>query len=103
MIASLLLQAAAGGGGIPTIVMFVGMFAIAYLFGLGGGLHLLCLLTIPSLLILAWFSDRHLQRLILQLIGLGGVGFIAILALGPGTPSNVVMGIGLKRFRRTLD
>ena len=32
MIASILLQAAAGGGGIPTIVMFVGMFAIAYLF-----------------------------------------------------------------------
>ena len=32
MIASLLLQAAAGGGGIPTIVMFVGMFAIAYFF-----------------------------------------------------------------------
>ena len=71
------------------------LFAIAYLFGLGGGLHLLCLLTIPSLLILAWFSDRHLQRLILQLIGLGGVGFIAILALGPGTPSNAVLGIGL--------
>jgi len=71
------------------------LFAIAYLFGLGGGLHLLCLLTIPSLLILSWFSDRHLQRLILQLIGLGGVGFIAILVLGPGTPSNAVMGIGL--------
>ena len=32
MIAAILLQAAAGGGGIPTIVMFVGMFAIAYLF-----------------------------------------------------------------------
>ena len=31
MIASILLQAAAGGR-IPTIVMFVGMFAIAYLF-----------------------------------------------------------------------
>ena len=72
------------------------LFAIAYLFGLGGGLHLLCLLTIPSLLVLAWFSDDDpLQKLIKQLVGLGIVGFVAILALGPGTPSNAVMVLGL--------
>ena len=71
------------------------LFAIAYLFGLGGGLHMLCLLTIPSLLILAWFSDSRLQRLIVQLLGLGIIGFVAILVLGPGTPSNAVMGLGL--------
>ena len=71
------------------------LFAIAYLFGLGGGLHMLCLLTIPSLLILAWFSDSRLQRLIVQLLGLGLIGFVAILVLGPGTSSNAVMGLGL--------
>ena len=71
------------------------LFAIAYLFGLGGGLHMLCLLTIPTLLILAWFSDGPLQRLIKQLVGLGIVGFVAILVLGPGTPSNAVILLGL--------
>ena len=71
------------------------LFAIAYLFGLGGGLHMLCLLTIPSLLILAWFSDSRLQKLIVQLVGLGVVGFVAILVLGPGTPSNAVIVLGL--------
>jgi tetratricopeptide (TPR) repeat protein len=71
------------------------LFAIAYLFGLGGGLHMLCLLTIPSLLILAWFSDSRLQRLIVQLLGLGLIGFVAILVLGPGTSSNAVMGLGI--------
>jgi len=71
------------------------LFAIAYLFGLGGGLHMLCLLTIPSLLILAWFSDSRLQRLIVQLIGLGVIGFVAMLLLGPGTPSNAVIVLGL--------
>ncbi|MEE3258318.1 MAG: DUF2723 domain-containing protein, partial [Candidatus Latescibacterota bacterium] len=71
------------------------LFAIAYLFGLGGGMHMLCLLTIPSLLILAWFSDSPLQRLIKQLLVLGVVGFVAILVLGPGTPSNAVMALGL--------
>ncbi|HIL10764.1 MAG TPA: DUF2723 domain-containing protein, partial [Candidatus Latescibacteria bacterium] len=71
------------------------LFAIAYLFGLGGGLHMLCLLTIPSLLILAWFSDSRLQRLIVQLISLGVIGFVAILLFGPGTPSNAVIVLGL--------
>ena len=47
------------------------LFAVAYLFGLGGGLHLLCLLTIPCLLILAWFADRGLRRLITVMIGTG--------------------------------
>ena len=41
------------------------LYLLAYLFGLGAGIHLLCLLTIPSLLVLAWFADRKLRRLVL--------------------------------------
>jgi hypothetical protein len=33
---------------------------VAYLMGLAGGLHLLCLLTVPTLLIFIWFRDRKL-------------------------------------------
>ena len=47
------------------------LLVLAYLFGLGGGVHLLCLLTIPSLMLLAWFADRQLQRLIVLLVGWG--------------------------------
>ena len=43
------------------------LLLIAYFFGLGGGLHLLCLLTVPTLVILAWFADRRLRRLILEI------------------------------------
>jgi len=32
---------------------------IAYLFGLGGGVHLLCLLTIPTILTIIFFTDRR--------------------------------------------
>ena len=33
---------------------------IAYLMGLAGGLHLLCLLTVPTLLVFIWFQDKEL-------------------------------------------
>ncbi len=38
------------------------LFFAAYLMGLAGGLHLLCLLTVPTLLILIWFEDRELLK-----------------------------------------
>lgn len=33
---------------------------VAYLMGLAGGLHLLCMLTVPTLLIFIWFRDKSL-------------------------------------------
>ena len=71
------------------------LFLIAYLFGLGGGIHMLCLLTIPSLLILAFYADEKLRRLIGLLLGLGVWSGLALLALGPGAGSNGAMGAGL--------
>jgi len=71
------------------------LLLIAYLFGLGGGLHLLCLLTIPSLLILAWFADEKLRRLIVLLLGMGVYGLLAMAVLGPGTTSNAAIGVGV--------
>ena len=71
------------------------LLVLAYLFGLGGGVHLLCLLTIPSLMLLAWFADRQLQRLIVLLVGLGVVSGLGLVALGPGAQSNGVMVLGL--------
>ena len=71
------------------------LLLIAYLFGLGGGLHMLCLLIIPSLLILAWFADEKLRRLILLLIGIGVGGAASIALLGPGLSSNLAVGAGL--------
>ena len=68
---------------------------IAYLFGLGGGLHLLCLLTIPTLAILAWFADDKLRRLIIQLIAFAAGAVVSIALLGPGTISNLVILGGL--------
>ena len=38
------------------------LFFVAYLMGLAGGIHLLCLLTVPTLLILIWFEDRDLLK-----------------------------------------
>ncbi len=38
------------------------LFFVAYLMGLAGGIHLLCLLTAPTLLILIWFEDRGLLK-----------------------------------------
>jgi len=68
---------------------------IAYLFGLGGGLHLLCLLTIPTLAILAWFADDKLRRLIIQLIAFAAGAVVSIALLGPGAVSNLVILGGL--------
>ena len=38
------------------------LFFVAYLMGLAGGIHLLCLLAVPTLLILIWFEDRDLLK-----------------------------------------
>ena len=64
------------------------LLLIAYLFGLGSGIHLLCLLTVPTLLILVWFADERLRRLIVLLLGLGVWALVALAALGPGSGSN---------------
>jgi len=58
------------------------LYLIAYAFGLGGGLHMLCLLTIPTLLILAWYADEKLRRLIMLLMVLAGWSVLAIAILG---------------------
>ena len=71
------------------------LLLIAYLFGLGAGLHMLCLLIIPTLLILAWFADEKLRRLILLLIGIGVLGGMSIALLGSGSSSNLAIGLGL--------
>ena len=63
------------------------LFFIAYVFGLGGGLHMLCLLTIPTLLVLAWFADRQLRRLILVMVGVGLTG-LTYLTLFAGDPPS---------------
>ena len=68
---------------------------IAYLFGLGGGLHLLCLLTIPTLAILVWFADEKLRRLIVLLIGFAVFAILDIALLGSGTASKLVLLAGL--------
>ena len=71
------------------------LLLIAYLFGLGGGIHLLCLLTVPTLLILVWFADARLRRLILLLLGIGVWAFLALAVLGPGKPSNIAIVLAL--------
>lgn len=38
------------------------LFLIAYLMGLAGGVHLLCLLTVPTLLMLVWFRKPEILR-----------------------------------------
>ena len=63
------------------------LFFIAYFFGLGGGLHLLCLLTIPALIILAWFGDKDLRRLILVMAGAGIQGLIVLTAFAENPAS----------------
>ena len=68
---------------------------IAYLFGLGGGLHLLCLLTIPTLAILVWFADEKLRRLIVQLGGFAVFAILDMALLGSGVASKLVLAAGL--------
>ena len=63
------------------------LFLLAYLFGLGGGLHMLCLLTVPSLLVLAWTAEPRLRRLIMLLGVLGVVVGLAMAVGGSGTLS----------------
>ena len=71
------------------------LLLIAYLFGLGSGIHLLCLLTVPTLLILVWFADERLRRLIVLLWGLGIWALVALAALGPGSGSNGAILVAL--------
>ena len=72
------------------------LYLVAYVFGLGGGMHLLCLLTIPCLIIFAWFADRGLRRLITIMIGGGLEGFF-ILALFAEKPESAKF-LGLRAF-----
>jgi tetratricopeptide (TPR) repeat protein len=71
------------------------LYLLAYLFGLGGGMHLLCLLTIPTLLLLAWWADQKLRRLIGVLVGLGVYGLGALALWGPGVASNLALLVGV--------
>ncbi len=82
------------------------LLVLAYLFGLGGGVHLLCLLTIPSLMLLAWFADRELRRFIVVLIVWGALALLTIAGMGPGVGSNVAIvieGLALLYFLRQSD
>ena len=69
------------------------LFLVAYLFGLGGGLHMLCLLIIPGLLILAWFADRGLRRLITVMAGAGLEGFFILAVLADRPDSAALLGL----------
>jgi tetratricopeptide (TPR) repeat protein len=71
------------------------LYLIAYFFGLGGGIHLLCLLTIPTLLVLMWYAEERLRRLIPLLVGLSVWIFICSAAMGPGTATNIATLAGL--------
>ncbi len=68
---------------------------IAYLFGLGGGLHLLCLLTIPALAILVWFADQQLRKLMLQLAVFAVFAGLAMTFIDSGVASKLLIGTGL--------
>ena len=69
------------------------LYFLAYLFGLGGGIHLLCLLTVPALLILAWFADKELRRLVLIGVGGGLVGLAYITLFAQHPPSAKFIGL----------
>jgi hypothetical protein len=69
------------------------LLLIAYFFGLGGGLHLLCLLTVPSLVIMAWFADKKLRRLILVGVGLGLEGLIFLSAFAEHPANAKLMAL----------
>ena len=70
------------------------LFFIAFFFGLGGGLHLLCLLTIPSLVLLAWFGDHHLRRFILILLLGGLAAVVSMSAFAPQPPTAGLLALG---------
>ena len=69
------------------------LLLIAYFFGLGGGLHLLCLLIVPTLVILVWFADHKLRRLILVGVGAGLEGLIFISAFAEYPPTAKLMAL----------
>ena len=69
------------------------LYFIAYVFGLGGGLHMLCLLTIPTLLVLAWFRDRELRRLMLVMVGLGLTGLTYLTLFASQPPSARLLAL----------
>ncbi len=68
---------------------------IAYLFGLGGGLHLLCLLIIPALAILVWFADQQLRKLIVQLIAFAVLAGLAVAFIDSAMASKLIIVAGL--------
>jgi tetratricopeptide (TPR) repeat protein len=70
------------------------LLLIAYFFGLGGGLHLLCLLTVPTLVVLAWFADRDLRRLILIGVGAGLEGLVILSAFAEHPPTAGLLALG---------
>ncbi|NKB65997.1 MAG: DUF2723 domain-containing protein [Candidatus Latescibacteria bacterium] len=71
------------------------LFVLAYAFGLGGGLHLLCLLTIPALLIWAWFADEGLRRPMIYLSGFGLWAMVVVTVMGSTTGGYLIVGVSL--------
>ena len=76
---------------------------IAYLFGLGAGVHLQCLLTIPGILILLFtdlMEDRPLQHQVLVVVGLILYPFLSIvfpLSVAALLTGAVVIGLLILR------
>ena len=68
---------------------------IAYMFGLSGGVHLLCLLTIPAILILIRCADSSRRRLIWVLLVLGGSGLIVMAVWGPSKTGGAALILAL--------
>jgi hypothetical protein len=69
------------------------LLLLAYLFGLGGGIHMLCLLTIPSLLILVWFADKKLRRLVLVAVGVGLEGLFVLTVFASHPASAKILAL----------
>ena len=67
------------------------LFLIAYVFGLCGGIHMLCLLTIPAIVIIVWFADVTLRRLILLLGGWGVWAILWMVLVDPGAGSKMAL------------
>ena len=76
---------------------------IAYLFGLGAGVHLQCLLTIPGILILLFtdlMEDRPLKHQVLVVIGLVLYPFLSIVApmvVAAGLTVLIIIGLLILR------
>ena len=76
---------------------------IAYLFGLGAGVHLQCLLTIPGILILLFtdlMEDRALKHQVLVVVGLVLYPFLSIVApvsVAAGLTVFVIVGLLILR------